>query len=121
MGHHYALWFFFSSRRRHTGWPRDWSSDVCSSDLSHQVQPVLDSHFDRAIEACDAGRLIELGPLTRLLARAAQQMADNALWTVTRAVNSRVTEFVRELVDRGRGDRALFDVLPPQRRALAER
>lgn len=90
-------------------------------DGSHQVQPVLDSHFDRAIEACDAGRLIELGPLTRLLARAAQQMADNALWTVTRAVNSRVTEFVRELVDRGRGDRALFDVLPPQRRALAER
>src|SRR5690625_356757 len=26
-------WFFFSSRRRHTRWPRDWSSDVCSSDL----------------------------------------------------------------------------------------
>src|SRR5690625_7908447 len=24
----------FSSRRRHTRWPRDWSSDVCSSDLS---------------------------------------------------------------------------------------
>src|SRR5690625_4714631 len=27
------LYFFFSSRRRHTRWPRDWSSDVCSSDL----------------------------------------------------------------------------------------
>src|SRR5690625_7440739 len=26
--------FFFSSRRRHTRWPRDWTSDVCSSDLS---------------------------------------------------------------------------------------
>src|SRR5690625_181980 len=25
--------FFFSSRGRHTRWPRDWSSDVCSSDL----------------------------------------------------------------------------------------
>src|SRR5438309_12113881 len=25
---------FFSSRRRHTGWNCDWSSDVCSSDLS---------------------------------------------------------------------------------------
>src|SRR5439155_23039597 len=25
--------FFFSSRIRHTRWPRDWSSDVCSSDL----------------------------------------------------------------------------------------
>src|SRR5690625_6676141 len=28
------FFFFFSSRRRHTRWPRDWSSDVCSSDLS---------------------------------------------------------------------------------------
>src|SRR5690625_5485125 len=25
--------FCLSSRRRHTSWPRDWSSDVCSSDL----------------------------------------------------------------------------------------
>src|SRR5207253_5393532 len=24
------------SRRRHTRWPRDWSSDVCSSDLRHR-------------------------------------------------------------------------------------
>src|SRR5699024_433794 len=29
-----ALSFFFSSRRRHTRSKRDWSSDVCSSDLS---------------------------------------------------------------------------------------
>src|SRR5215510_9599774 len=28
-----GFFFFFSSRRRHTRWPRDWSSDVCSSDL----------------------------------------------------------------------------------------
>src|SRR5690606_40794407 len=28
------LFFFFSSRRRHTRFSRDWSSDVCSSDLS---------------------------------------------------------------------------------------
>src|SRR5438309_775221 len=27
--------FFFSSRRRHTRWNCDWSSDVCSSDLQH--------------------------------------------------------------------------------------
>src|SRR5690606_17177571 len=27
------LMFFFSSRRRHTRFSRDWSSDVCSSDL----------------------------------------------------------------------------------------
>src|SRR5690348_18214906 len=28
--------FFFSSRRRHTRWTGDWSSDVCSSDLKKQ-------------------------------------------------------------------------------------
>src|SRR5690625_6877290 len=33
--------FFFSSRRRHTRWPRDWSSDVCSSDLSWQFGSFL--------------------------------------------------------------------------------
>src|SRR6266568_6871516 len=31
---HHNLFFFFSSRRRHTRWNCDWSSDVCSSDLS---------------------------------------------------------------------------------------
>src|SRR5215510_9984707 len=31
-----GLGFFFSSRRRHTRWPRDWSSDVCSSDLDEE-------------------------------------------------------------------------------------
>src|SRR5690625_5410039 len=35
-GYLYLL-FFFSSRRRHTIWPRDWSSDVCSSDLCTYV------------------------------------------------------------------------------------
>src|SRR5690625_6143760 len=30
----FVYFFFFSSRRRHTRWPRDWSSDVCSSDLT---------------------------------------------------------------------------------------
>src|SRR5439155_8676807 len=34
----------FSSRRRHTRWPRDWSSDVCSSDLfglRFRAEPVV--------------------------------------------------------------------------------
>src|SRR6266511_136778 len=29
----FFFFFFFSSRRRHTSFSRDWSSDVCSSDL----------------------------------------------------------------------------------------
>src|SRR5437868_9107740 len=31
--------FFFSSRRRHTRSKRDWSSDVCSSDLLSATEP----------------------------------------------------------------------------------
>src|SRR6266436_7366316 len=30
--------FFFSSRRRHTRCSRDWSSDVCSSDLHDAIE-----------------------------------------------------------------------------------
>src|SRR5207302_7374503 len=32
--------FFFSSRRRHTRFSRDWSSDVCSSDLERDHRPA---------------------------------------------------------------------------------
>jgi superfamily II DNA/RNA helicase len=90
-------------------------------DGNRQVQFLLDMHFDRALSACEPARLVELEPLTRLLAATATQLVNNSLWTVTRAVNSRVTQFVRTLVDRGRGDKAIFDVLPPQRRTLAEK
>src|SRR5699024_12220735 len=31
-----SIFFFFSSRRRHTRSKRDWSSDVCSSDLERE-------------------------------------------------------------------------------------
>src|SRR6266487_5448044 len=46
----YTLFFFFSSRRRHTRWTGDWSSDVCSSDLDLPEQrPVrLSGHGRRA-------------------------------------------------------------------------
>src|SRR2546429_2423126 len=48
--------FFFSSRRRHTRCSRDWSSDVCSSDLRHYsahfggVQLLVAQHFDLRID-----------------------------------------------------------------------
>src|SRR5215510_15383795 len=50
--------FFFSSRRRHTRWPRDWSSDVCSSDLELGVvydQP--DAVLDQEARESDARAL----------------------------------------------------------------
>src|SRR3712207_9287904 len=51
------FFFFFSSRRRHTRYWRDWSSDVCSSDL----QPVVD---DRHLEVLPRGHLPRLRPRT---------------------------------------------------------
>src|SRR6266481_6194359 len=40
--------FFFSSRRRHTRWNCDWSSDVCSSDLSDDMnRPAMQSRRRR--------------------------------------------------------------------------
>src|SRR5690606_40797600 len=35
------FFFFFSSRRRHTRFSRDWSSDVCSSDLGATLDAVV--------------------------------------------------------------------------------
>src|SRR5207249_8761800 len=40
------LYFFFSSRRRHTRSKRDWSSDVCSSDLTPFLLEGLDLDLD---------------------------------------------------------------------------
>jgi len=86
-----------------------------------QVRQILETHFDRVFEVCKLTPMVLLEPMVYLLSAASAQMVDNSIWTVTRSVNSRVTQFVRTLVDRGRGDKAIFDVLPPQRRALAEK
>src|SRR6266508_4833671 len=54
-----SLFFFFSSRRRHTRWPRDWSSDVCSSDLQeHRYRlepgPGVRASFQQAAQSLEA-------------------------------------------------------------------
>src|SRR5690625_4278190 len=74
----FLFFFFFSSRRRHTRWPRDWSSDVCSSDLfstpqaydkvliEHEKEYVKEFMNEYMEKASDAGvkdyeKLIEYG------------------------------------------------------------
>src|SRR5579862_789208 len=49
--------FFFSSRRRHTRWNCDWSSDVCSSDLDQCRSPAIFSTTSVrcAAKRCSAG------------------------------------------------------------------
>src|SRR2546430_5429933 len=46
--------FFFSSRRRHTRFDCDWSSDVCSSDLIYARKPLLNHMNISWFRAADA-------------------------------------------------------------------
>src|SRR5690349_22583202 len=53
----YAIlyFFFFSSRRRHTRSLRDWSSDVCSSDLTLFRSPGVAATYKRILEESGDG------------------------------------------------------------------
>src|SRR3712207_7237631 len=57
------LVFFFSSRRRHTRYWRDWSSDVCSSDLTgtYLIGMIKVSQEERRVEICRGDRLRDQG------------------------------------------------------------
>src|SRR3712207_8846323 len=60
--------FFFSSRRRHTRYWRDWSSDVCSSDLRAVVLTTFGrpGFLRRAMEVGAAGFLVKDAPVAEL-------------------------------------------------------
>src|SRR5687768_17698736 len=68
MGYGLIDCFFFSSRRRHTRCSRDWSSDVCSSDL--------DAGLEVAVHGVDEVVAVELGVEPQ---RAAAQQARQQL------------------------------------------
>src|SRR5690606_230733 len=57
--------FFFSSRRRHTRFSRDWSSDVCSSDLSARGPTIVGEDatigHGAVFESCTVGRSALIG------------------------------------------------------------
>lgn len=85
----------------------------------YDIREQLEAQFDRAIAAAARAQLVESETLARMLARTAQVLVENSIWTVTRAVNSRVTKYVRLLTSKDRA-RPVFEMLPPQRRALRE-
>src|SRR5438445_8601910 len=76
------LFFFFSSRRRHTRYWRDWSSDVCSSDLVHRLAhhaglplPTRRSAGAAGYDVCSAEPDLVLQPLERRLIRTGLALA----------------------------------------------
>src|SRR5690625_7143975 len=75
--------FFFSSRRRHTRWPRDWSSDVCSSDLLLFDVPVDD--FNTSLWDPLGEYLRDLGVTIQLAQPVEALHQRNESWQVTTA------------------------------------
>src|SRR5438132_13523906 len=64
------VFFFFSSRRRHTRSLCDWSSDVCSSDLYTNFRPVrMLPGLETGLEARQHADRAEVGVQTQLLAQ----------------------------------------------------
>src|SRR5690349_24168783 len=63
------FFFFFSSRRRHTRSLRDWSSDVCSSDLERSQRHVVYTSGLAVVLGIGLLAIIRSAARTRELAR----------------------------------------------------
>src|SRR3712207_9233304 len=80
--------FFFSSRRRHTRYWRDWSSDVCSSDLCFETSRPT-THSDPTYE------------VDGIIHYCVANMPGAVPVTSTRALTNATLPYVLELADRG--------------------
>src|SRR3989449_2718696 len=74
--------FFFSSRRRHTRCSRDWSSDVCSSDLNFLTQPFFtaEAYTGKKGEYVPIARTLE--GCERILAGDLDDRSEDALYLI---------------------------------------
>src|SRR5690606_41603924 len=95
--------FFFSSRRRHTRFSRDWSSDVCSSDLDEhaggdRVEPL-------GVETADQAAEVDLDALDLVDAEFLEDDAGQ-LGRLAGQLAGLVGEAVGGLVGEADGDRA---------------
>src|SRR5207302_7358423 len=74
----FVFFFFFSSRRRHTRFSRDWSSDVCSSDLrSVRIETELEAVM-RVVELLDE-QFPEPWPLEAEVGEVLHELIDDPL------------------------------------------
>src|SRR2546421_8481762 len=109
-----ACGVFFSSRRRHTRSDRDWSSDVCSSDLAapdpglplvRTVCRLIDAHPDRPASLADLSA--QAGVTSHRLLRTFQRVLGISPRQYRDA--RRVDRFKTELRSRGRVSPALYE------------
>src|SRR2546427_10148086 len=82
-----GIFFFFSSRRRHTRFDCDWSSDVCSSDLVHAARAVWRRH-----PVCLQQRRIPGQEIGRASCRKSVDLGGRRIIKKKKKKNSRSTE-----------------------------
>src|SRR5216683_4639895 len=85
------FFFFFSSRRRHTSSDRDWSSDVCSSDLALFTVSVFGLTgllLDRGLRELRQLRDEREGLITNLQRRVAEDAAIEQVMRIVAAIPS---------------------------------
>src|SRR5690606_40825269 len=84
----FFFFFFFSSRRRHTRFSRDWSSDVCSSDL-FSLKSIFARNSGLSMLVFDE---IDIGISGKTAAKVANKMKDLSkdLQTLVRSEERRV-------------------------------
>src|SRR3989449_2541686 len=95
------FFFFFSSRRRHTRCSRDWSSDVCSSDLIDPLDVVrlfgADALRWTAIAGLSLGSDLILDPNDLETTFAPGRNFANKLWNIGRFILAQLPERVEPL------------------------
>src|SRR5207249_7480000 len=106
--------FFFSSRRRHTRSKRDWSSDVCSSDLSNRRGPLRWSAMEPSgVVWSDFSFVAASGYRERVLNALSRKPKFPK--DVARETTLRITHVSRAL--REMGGRGLVECLKPEAKA----
>src|SRR6266481_4817498 len=103
------FFFFFSSRRRHTRWNCDWSSDVCSSDLvdrarriAYETREVHDG--GRPVHGLDELDDVRRVALDELEARVREEVPDRLPAEHERVENAHPPALSEELLDDVRAD-----------------
>src|SRR5688500_20142351 len=101
--------FFFSSRRRHTRLQGDWSSDVCSSDLSPvHGSTENDPHIGERLRGGSGASPIPAAPPERIVEdmdRTDVQATLRDMWETRRSEERRVGKEGRGRRSRGRGNK----------------
>src|SRR5699024_11980792 len=90
----YSYYFFFSSRRRHTRSKRDWSSDVCSSDLMATAAQIEETNINKLLSNHEGP--VKVGHPSGIIEADTKVVHKNEEYTVERAAIGRTARRIME-------------------------